>query len=340
MKYLPHIGLPLLMLALLGGAMVLPKFANKSTTESGDVEDVGDYTYEEMKQMLVDAGEEVPEVIVAPEPDSTEQPPTTPPVDTEVTDKPEFKTVDTPSTDEKMAPFFAAMETGNLDEAKKTLTSLSTELPASMIKGLEVTLSAAEAAQKQLDENRKKLAATNAELEASQTRFSAMEKTSLARIESTVKTLEAATKAAERAASEAADLRKEMKAAESASPAVAKQSPQPKKKVKLPDSASVMFGNDSSVLNAKSKATILSAVSELKKEASINLQLRGYADKTGDADYNAILSRARAEVVRDEFVKSGIEAERIEVISFGESTADAGASSESLRRVDLLFRSN
>ncbi len=69
------------------------------------------------------------------------------------------------------------------------------------------------------------------------------------------------------------------------------------------------------------------------------MQLRGHADATGDTEYNAILARARCEVVRDFLVTKGIDAKRLEVISFGDTqAASSGKTPEELRRVDVIFQ--
>jgi len=69
----------------------------------------------------------------------------------------------------------------------------------------------------------------------------------------------------------------------------------------------------------------------------IRVQLDGYADERGDADYNMQLSQKRVDFVRDQLVSAGIDPGRIRVSAHGESPAqDATADSYALeRRVSL-----
>ena len=51
----------------------------------------------------------------------------------------------------------------------------------------------------------------------------------------------------------------------------------------------------------------------------VDVTIGGYTDAIGSANYNKKLGMKRAEYVRDILLKDGIVAERIEVISYGES---------------------
>lgn len=59
-------------------------------------------------------------------------------------------------------------------------------------------------------------------------------------------------------------------------------------------------------------------VEVLKEEKHINMVIEGYADKTGDNDYNKQLSKKRAEAVKEYLVNKGIGFDRIQTLALGE----------------------
>ena len=75
----------------------------------------------------------------------------------------------------------------------------------------------------------------------------------------------------------------------------------------------------------------------------IRVQLDGFADERGDADYNHALSKKRVDHVRDLLVAAGVDPARISVSAHGEVAA-AGPTTDSFaleRRVSLtLFIEN
>jgi len=72
------------------------------------------------------------------------------------------------------------------------------------------------------------------------------------------------------------------------------------------------------------------AVAEMK---DVRVQLDGFADERGDAEYNLELSAKRVEFVRDQLVAAGIDPARIHVTAHGEAPAqDNSADSYALER--------
>jgi len=65
-------------------------------------------------------------------------------------------------------------------------------------------------------------------------------------------------------------------------------------------------------------AELAGAVAQMK---DIRVQLDGFADERGDADYNLGLSARRVEFVRDQLVTAGIDPARIHVTAHGEAPA-------------------
>jgi outer membrane protein OmpA-like peptidoglycan-associated protein len=88
----------------------------------------------------------------------------------------------------------------------------------------------------------------------------------------------------------------------------------------------------------EAKSTLEPAAEALIAEERLKLQLRGHADPSGNTEYNAIIARARCEVVRDFLVEKGVNPQRITVISFGDTqSAGSGKTAAELRRVDAIF---
>jgi len=82
--------------------------------------------------------------------------------------------------------------------------------------------------------------------------------------------------------------------------------------------ATVYFDFDKFNLNSKSLQTLKSAVSAMKDNESIRITIAGHADERGTREYNLALGQRRADAVKDYFVLSGIDKNRISVKSYGE----------------------
>ena len=82
--------------------------------------------------------------------------------------------------------------------------------------------------------------------------------------------------------------------------------------------ATVYFEFDKFNLNSKSLQTLKSAVSAMKDNQSIRITISGHADERGTREYNLALGQRRADAVKDYFVLSGIDINRISVKSYGE----------------------
>ena len=60
----------------------------------------------------------------------------------------------------------------------------------------------------------------------------------------------------------------------------------------------------------------------MKAMPTLKIELRGHTDSTnstGDPDYNVTLSQQRADAVRNELIRRGINGSRIQSIGFGEA---------------------
>jgi len=99
----------------------------------------------------------------------------------------------------------------------------------------------------------------------------------------------------------------------------------------------LLFRTDEHVLTDLTGDRLASLAGVLAELPDIRIQLEGFADERGDADYNLLLSQKRVEFVRERLVEAGIDAGRIRATAFGESPAqDATPDSYALeRRVNL-----
>jgi len=95
----------------------------------------------------------------------------------------------------------------------------------------------------------------------------------------------------------------------------------------------LLFRTDEHVLADTTGARLAGLAADLAKLRDVHIQLDGYADERGDADYNLELSRKRVEFVRDQLVSAGIDPQRIRYSAHGEAPAqDDSADSYALER--------
>lgn len=102
----------------------------------------------------------------------------------------------------------------------------------------------------------------------------------------------------------------------------------------------VFFDWDSSTLTATA-AKIVNAAATESVRIKLHIQLTGHADKSGRDSYNLSLSKRRAEAVRNEMIKLGVDAGDIAIAWKGEreplvTTAD-GIREPQNRRVTIIF---
>ncbi|HEX8563064.1 MAG TPA: OmpA family protein [Flavobacterium sp.] len=106
----------------------------------------------------------------------------------------------------------------------------------------------------------------------------------------------------------------------------------------------VRFDTNKSTLTATAQANLDKLVPVFKEYADTNIQIFGYTDSTGPADYNLTLSDQRAAAVRAYLVSKGIAANRFTTTGMG--IADPIASNETAegrsenRRVEFAITAN
>jgi outer membrane protein OmpA-like peptidoglycan-associated protein len=108
----------------------------------------------------------------------------------------------------------------------------------------------------------------------------------------------------------------------------------------LPGSTVLLFGRDSSVLGESEASKLVSVIEAVKNDSSARIEIRGFADKSGDSNYNLSLSKSRATAVQDVFRRAGIANGRISLLSMGSFQAAADLAPEKaaeMRKVEVLI---
>ncbi|WP_425542647.1 OmpA family protein [Wandonia haliotis] len=101
------------------------------------------------------------------------------------------------------------------------------------------------------------------------------------------------------------------------------------------------FLTGKSVIVEESKPSLIELAGLLKKKSEWKLQIAGHTDNVGKAQSNLVLSKKRAEAVRDFLVEQGIESDRMNVLYFGQTqpidTNDTPEGRQRNRRVEMTI---
>jgi outer membrane protein OmpA-like peptidoglycan-associated protein len=103
----------------------------------------------------------------------------------------------------------------------------------------------------------------------------------------------------------------------------------------VPSSMNVYFAKAMTTLDAGSKLALNEIVDILARDPSLNLIITGYADKTGDAAKNLIISQERANNVKRFLISSGLSSDRFITKYFGDR--DSSNESTNDRKVLIEF---
>ncbi|HLT41967.1 MAG TPA: OmpA family protein [Sphingobacteriaceae bacterium] len=106
--------------------------------------------------------------------------------------------------------------------------------------------------------------------------------------------------------------------------------PEPEAKAVMGDYSAIQFEFDSYVLKTSSYPT-LDKVSQDLRDANGNITLEGYASAEGTEAYNLQLSKDRANAVKNYLVNSGVAADKVNVIGYGEANPIASNATEAGR---------
>lgn len=96
----------------------------------------------------------------------------------------------------------------------------------------------------------------------------------------------------------------------------------------------VQFDLDQSTLRPEALAALQRAVNVLKQNPGMRIQIEGHASEEATAEYNLALGARRADTVRDYLVSNGIDAARMQTVSYGELRPKYDNSREETRRLN------
>jgi peptidoglycan-associated lipoprotein len=91
----------------------------------------------------------------------------------------------------------------------------------------------------------------------------------------------------------------------------------------------IYFDYDSSAIRPDQQGNVANAARALQQRAHLNFTIEGHADERGSTEYNLTLGDERAQAVRNALVAAGVNASRINVISYGKEKPQCTQSGES-----------
>lgn len=83
--------------------------------------------------------------------------------------------------------------------------------------------------------------------------------------------------------------------------------------------SNLQFESGKSVIKPESYPLLTDLIEIMKLKGSMKIEIAGHTDSDGDADANQLLSKQRADAVKNHLISKGISAERIKTIGYGES---------------------
>ncbi|MGO9443370.1 MAG: OmpA family protein [Thiobacillaceae bacterium] len=102
----------------------------------------------------------------------------------------------------------------------------------------------------------------------------------------------------------------------------------------------VYFDNDSAHLSSESSAILDRAAATLQQWGGIKVEVAGYTDSVSTDNENIVLSKRRANVVRDYLISKGIDASRLTAVGYGKANPIADNNTPEgrfkNRRVELI----
>jgi peptidoglycan-associated lipoprotein len=90
----------------------------------------------------------------------------------------------------------------------------------------------------------------------------------------------------------------------------------------------VFFSLDRSELTAEAKEVLQRQADWLKEYAALSVIIEGHCDERGGREYNFALGERRAHAVKEYLISLGVDAHRIETISYGKEKPFVTGSSE------------
>ncbi len=124
------------------------------------------------------------------------------------------------------------------------------------------------------------------------------------------------------------------------------QAPSPEERAPLPaedplEAAPLYFALDSSLLLPASQEELARVAERLRRLPQVRVRIEGHTCELGTAEYNLALGMKRAQATREYLRRLGVDAGRLEVLSFGEERPTAEGEGEEMwarnRRSELTF---
>jgi peptidoglycan-associated lipoprotein len=91
----------------------------------------------------------------------------------------------------------------------------------------------------------------------------------------------------------------------------------------------IFFAVDQSDLTAEAKSTLDRQAAWMKKYNGVRVVVEGHCDERGTREYNLALGERRAMAVKNYLVASGVDADRIDSISYGKERPAVVGNNES-----------
>ena len=103
------------------------------------------------------------------------------------------------------------------------------------------------------------------------------------------------------------------------------------KSMQILNESKIFFAPSSSKILGGKNLTLITDIKKILDKYSINIIIEGSASEDGTDQYNQILSKQRAEAVRELLIQQGLNEQRIKVIGIGESKLDPNDTSPEAR---------
>lgn len=98
----------------------------------------------------------------------------------------------------------------------------------------------------------------------------------------------------------------------------------------------VIFEKNEHTLSLANQAALNAAVNQLRSDTSLHGMITGFADKTGDPDFNAWISKKRAEAVRAYLISKNIAGQRLEISFLGDTASEYANPADRKVQVDFV----
>ncbi len=90
----------------------------------------------------------------------------------------------------------------------------------------------------------------------------------------------------------------------------------------------ILFANDSDEINPIFSNQIEDMAAFLATYPTTSIELKGYASKTGEDQYNVALSERRAKAVFDKLILTGVEQSRVKIVGYGNTQLESESETE------------